>query len=224
MNNKKPRGMAGTIMVILILGLLVSISTAYIKMVQTETQVQGMIDNSDRALDAAFSGVNMTIAILQSQKSGNIRIPFINDPTTAKERIYFVRPGFLSNDWSLINIPTLSAVSFPNATASDWFYLNENLSFFDYGETGSSTKPYQFRVHSYPGTDGGGTIIPASYTIKSQGRFLIYGSDKTTVMATYTSQIIADCAIDFTRKVIQLKRWRYMPYESNASFAKAIYY
>lgn len=213
--------MAGTIMVILILGLLVSISTAYIKMVQTETQVQGMIDNSDRALDAAFSGVNMAIAVLQSQED---KIPFQNDPSIAKTRIYFVKPAYLSTDWSLINIGSLNSTTFPNATSSDWFYLNENLSFFDYGETGSNTKPYQFRVHSYPGTDGGGTIIPASYTIKSQGCFLVYAADQTTVLATYTSQIIADCAIDFTRKVIQLKRWRYMPYESNASFAKAIYY
>ena len=221
MNIEKPRGMAGTILVILIFGLLVSISTAYIKMVQTETQVQGMIDNSDRALDAAFSGVNMVIAILQSQED---KIPFINDTTTVKSRIYFIRPGYLSTDWLGININPLTSASFPNATSSDWFYLNESLDLFDYGDTGSSTKPYQFRTHSYPGTTGAGVIIPASYTIKSQGRFLVYGPDQTTVLATYTSQIIADCSIDFTRKVIQLKRWRYMPYEDNASFAKAVYY
>ena len=222
MKIEKPRGMAGTILVILIFGLLVSISTAYIKMVQTETQVQGMIDNSDRALDAAFSGVNMVIAILQSQKG---KVPFENDPSIAKSRIYFIRPSHLSTDWSLINISNLDTAStFVNATSSDWFYLNENLDLFDYGETGSSTKPYQFRVHSYPGTDAGGTIVPASYTIKSQGRFLVYDSNRTTVLATYTAQVIADCAIDFTRKVIQLKRWRYMPYEDNASFAKAVYY
>lgn len=212
--------MAGTIMVIMILGLLVSISTAYIKMVQTEIQVQSMVDHSDRALDAAFSGVNMVMAIAQSQK-----LMFENDPSTAKLRRYFIRPAHLTNDWSLISIANLDTASvYTNATNSDWFYINENLSLFSYGETGSSTRPYHFRVTSYPGTDSGGTIIPASYTIKAQGRFLVYNLAQTEVLATYTSQVIAECVINFPRKIIQLQRWRYMPFQTDADFYKAIRY
>jgi len=211
--------MAGTIMVIMVFGLLVSISTAYIKMVQTETQVQGMIDNSDRALDAAFSGVNMVMAITQSQK-----LMFTDDSTIAKERRYFIAPAPLTTDWTTgLNTP-FSAAVYPNATNTDWFYLDESLATFDYGETGSSTKPYHFRVTSYPGTTAAGVIIPASYTIKAQGRFLVYSGDSTSVLATYTSQIIADCEINFPRKVVQLKRWRYMPFQSDLDFFKAVRY
>lgn len=214
--------MAGTIMIILVFGLMVSISMAYIKMVQTETQVQGMIDNSDRALDAAFSGVNMTIAILQSQK-----LTFTDSEVVAASRTYLIRnPVYALGDWGGINIFVPLPANFPNqfcnATASDWFYLDDKLNLFDYGETGSSTKPYQFRINSYPGTTNVGVIIPASYTIKAQGRFLVYGGDR--VIATYTSQIIADCEINFSRKVVQLKRWRYMPFQSDTDFFKTVRY
>lgn len=212
--------MAGTIMVIMIFGLLISISTAYIKMVQTETQVQGMIDHSDRALDAAFSGVNLVMAVAQGQK-----IMFTNDASTAKERRYFIRPGgFGATDWGGLNILAPTTAVYNNATSSDWFYLNDNLSLFSYGDTGSSTKVYHFRVTSYPGTDNVGTIIPASYTIKAQGRFLVYSEDQVTVMATYTSQIIAECEINFVRKVIQLKHWRHMAFQTDNDFYKAIRY
>lgn len=216
MNIEKPRGMAGTILVILIFGLLVSISTAYIKMVQTETQVQGMIDNSDRALDAAFAGVNANIAILQAQKDKPV---FENDVGTAAKRIYFV-PSVAT--WGGIGLTYGGTYS--NATGSDWIFIDDKLSLFDYGETGSSTKPYQFRLHSYPGTIGS-TIQPGSYTIKAQGRFLVYATDQTTVVATYSSQIIAECEIKFNNKVIQIKRWRYMPFEGDdPSFGQAIRY
>ena len=207
--------MAGTILVIMVFGLMVSISTAYIKMVQTETQVQGMIDNSDRALDAAFSGVNFVIAVAQSQKDFFL-------PGMAAQRRYFTRGTPLGTDWAGIGL-TFAAATYPNATGSDWFYLNESLDLFDYGETGSSTKCYLFRTISYPDTGTtGSTIQTGSYLIKSQGCFQIYSG--TSVIATYTSQIIAQCNVDFNRKVIQLKRWRYMPFETNTSFALAIRY
>lgn len=218
MNKNKPQGMAGTILVIMVFGLMVSISTAYIKMVQTETQVQGLIDNSDRALDAAFSGVNFVMAVCQGQK-----LMFENDATKAKERRYFIRPSHLSTDWSLLNVANLDTSSiYKNATDSDWFFLNDHLSLFDYGDTASSTKPYQFRVVSYPSTDGAGIILPASYIIKSQGRFLTYSSNIVT--ATFTSQIIAECEVNFTRKVIQLKRWRHMPVQASDTFPLAVRY
>lgn len=210
MNRKEPRGMAGTIMVILVFGLLISISTAYIKMVQTETQVQGMIDNSDRALDAAFSGVNFVITVAQSQKQ-------MFDQSLVAQRRYFTRTSPVGSDWAGIGL-TFSAVTYTNATSSDWFFLNESLSLFDYGDTGNSTKPYHFRAISYPHTIGS-VIQSDSYIIKSQGRFLIYNG--TTVTATYTSQIVAECAIKFNRKVIQLKRWRYMPLQTDTDFFKA---
>lgn len=216
-NRNKQNGMAGTIMVIMVFGLLVTISTAYMKMVQTETQVQGMIDNSDRALDAAFSGVNMVMAITQGQKE-------MFDPAMANKRRYFTRPTPLTSDWTAIGTASFVLGNYPNVIRTDWFYLDENLEMFNYGETGSNTKPYHFRVISYPGITGAGAIIPASYTIKAQGRFQVYSSNLIIVVATYTSQIIAECEINFPRKVVQLKRWRYMPFESDTNFFKAVLY
>lgn len=216
MDKQKTRGMAGTIMVIMVLGLLISISTAYIKMVQTETQVQGMIDNSDRALDAAFSGVNFVMAVAQGQK-------ILFDAALVTNRYYFTRTIPLPGDWYAIGTATFVAANYPNATGSDWFYLNESLDLFDYGDTGSSTKPYHFRAISYPAIVAG-AIQPGSYTIKAQGRFLVYDSTLTNVLATYTSQIIAECEINFPRKVIQLKRWRYMPFETDTNFFEAASY
>lgn len=198
-------------MVVMIFGFLMTISTAYLKMVQTEMEVQGMVDQSDRAMDAAFSGMSYAMAVAQTKSE-----MFLNDPLKAKDRYYFIGP---STNWvASLGFPNLGI--FPNATSTDWLFLNESLMLFE--NTDTATQAYRFRVHSYPGVISAGNIAPGSYTIKVQGQYRAF--EGTSVMSTFSAQLIAQCEILFNNKVIQLKRWRQMQYETDAGFFKASNY
>ncbi|NCB39050.1 MAG: hypothetical protein EOM80_09790 [Erysipelotrichia bacterium] len=204
-------GMAGTVMILLIFGLLMSISTAYIKMVQTETEMQGMLDHSDRALDAAFSGLSYAMAVAQTKKE------MFDDTTSAiSQRYYFVSSY---SKWSTIHT-SYSDTYITNLIAkipSDWLFLDEELALY----STANNPPYQFRVTSYPGVTGA-TPDPSIYLIKAQGKYIVYADDQITVDKSFTAQVIGECSIDFKRQIVRLKRYRYMRYESDdAEFFKA---
>lgn len=213
--NKK-RGQAGIIMIMLIFGLLMTVSTAYIKMVQTETQVQSMVDQSDRAMDAAFSGVNYAIAIAQENRS-----MFDNIVTAVASRTYVIASTTSLSNWTSINAAwTTAKVNTVASVPSDWLFLNEKLELYRINEQ-TASPPYFFRVTSFPASSSSEIASPPLYIIKSQGRYLQFSDDKTTVLATFSAQLIAECKIDFQRKIVQLSRYRYMPYQTDASFFKS---
>jgi len=212
--NKK-RGQAGIIMIMLIFGLLMTVSTAYMKMVQTEVEVQGMVDNSDRAMDAAFSGISYAIAIAQSNKS-----MFINDVNAVASRTYIIASTTSLSDWTSLNAAwTTTKVNKVASVPADWLFLNETLDLYKINEQAASP-PYFFRVTSYPAPSSSEIASPPVYLIKSQGRFLHYSDDKATVLATFSAQLIAECKIMFNRKIVQLYRYRYMPFQKDDDFFK----
>lgn len=216
------RGMAGTIMVMLIFGLLMTVSTAYMTMVNTEIQVQGFIDNTDRAVDAAFSGINYGIAIAQR----NFAV-FDNSIAGVSKRTYIIASTTSLSNWTSVDSGWVTArVNAVASVPSDWLFLNEKLANYLINDE-TASPPYQFRVTSFPAATSttGVEADPAKYLIKAQGRFLTYADDKKSVVATFTAQLIAECKIDFSRKLVQLSRYRFMPYESAPSkFFKAIPY
>lgn len=209
--------MAGTIFVLLIFGLLMSVSTAYIKMVQTETEVQTMVDYSDRAFDAAFSGVNYAIALAQANRD-----MFDNTPEATASRTYVISAA---SNWTSVNAAwTSTKIDAVASVPSDWLFLNDKLSLYYINES-SASPPYHFRVTSFPVASSTAIADPEKYLIKCQGRYLTYSDDNTTVLATFSAQIIAECKVNFNRKVIQLQRFRYMTYSTtNSDFFKAIPY
>ncbi len=222
-NSGTTRGMAGTIMVLLIFGLLMSVSTAYMKMVQTEIEVQTMVDHTDRAVDAAFSGINYAIAVAQTNKS-----MFENSVAACASRTYIT--SFSNSNWSEIQMP--SGTSWNNtkvktlvaSVPSDWLFLNKQLTNYLVDDQ-SASPPYHFRVTSYPATSATAVADPSKFIIKSQGRFLTYDSTKTYVLATFTAQIIAECKINFARKVVQLSRYRLTGYDAtDTKFYKSTAY
>ena len=210
-------GQAGIIMIMLIFGLLMTVSTAYMKMVQTETEVQGMVDHSDRAMDAAFSGINYAIAIAQSNKS-----MFTNSVDAVASRTYVT--SFASSTWSPVQIP--SGVTWNNAKVrtlvasvpSDWIFLNETLEHYLI-DSQTASPPYFFRVTSYPATSTTSVATTAVMLIKSQGRYYQYSdANKTSIISTFSAQLIAECKVIFNRKILQLNRYRYMPFQDDTKF------
>jgi hypothetical protein len=200
------KGNAGTIMVIMILGFLMTITTAYMKMVQTESEIQTMIDNSDRALDAAFSGVQYAMSVAQTRKE-----MFINDVTLVKDRIYFIDSA-QTPDWD----PTADD---PNTTytatfTTDWFFFDGDMNFMEIDD--NLNKPYVFRVTTYA-SHTASVLITDEYIIKSQGKYIEYSDDNVNIINEYKAQVIAVVGIDFTRKTLRLKAWRQMPFQTSDS-------
>lgn len=213
---KHKHGQAGIIMIMLIFGLLMTVSTAYMKMVQTEIQVQGMVDHSDRAMDAAFSGINYAIAIAQDNRS-----MFVNNVAAVASRTYIIATSTSLSNWTSIDSSwTTSRVNTVASVPSDWLFLNEKLDLYKINEE-TASPPYFFRVTSFPAASTTAVADPEKYLIKAQGRYLQFSDDKTTVLATFSSQLIAECRVNFQRKVVQLSGYRYMIFQTDTNFFKS---
>ena len=212
-------GQAGIIMIMLIFGLLMTVSTAYMKMVQTEVDIQSMVDHSDRAADAAFSGINYAIALAQKNRS-----MFDDSIDAIASRTYIV--SSTSSNWSPVQIP--SGVTWDNAKVRtlvasvppDWIFLNEKLENYLI-DSQTASPPYFFRVTSYPATSTTNVGTTALLLIKAQGRYYNYSDkNKTEIIGTFSAQLIAECKVVFKRKILQLNRYRYMPFQSDSDFFK----
>ncbi len=212
-------GQAGIIMIMLIFGLLMTVSTAYMKMVQTEVDIQSMVDHSDRAADAAFSGINYAIALAQKNRS-----MFDDSIDAIASRTYIV--SSTSSNWSPVQIP--SGVTWDNAKVRtlvasvppDWIFLNEKLENYLI-DSQTASPPYFFRVTSYPATSTTNVATTALLLIKAQGRYYNYSDkNKTEIIGTFSAQLIAECKVVFKRKILQLNRYRYMPFQSDSDFFK----
>lgn len=217
-------GQAGIIMIMLIFGLLMTVSTAYMKMVQTEVDIQSMVDHSDRAADAAFSGINYAIALAQKNRS-----MFDDDIYAVASRTYiasFTSDPSNGSDWTPIQIPagvTWSKAKVKTLVASvpsDWVFLNEKLENYLI-DSQTASPPYFFRVTSYPATSTTNVATTALLLIKAQGRYYNYSDkNKTEIIGTFSAQLIAECKVVFKRKILQLNRYRYMPFQSDSDFFK----
>ncbi|MEW6708583.1 MAG: hypothetical protein AB1403_02080 [Candidatus Riflebacteria bacterium] len=203
---KERKGNAGTIMVVMIMGFLMTVTTAYMKMVQTENLVRGMIDHSDRALDAAFSGVQYAMSVAQAKQD-----MFINSTNAIKQRFYFISSTH-TTDW---DYTASSPLSYPYKLESDWFFNDGAFNLMEIHN--DINKPYVFRVTSYA-SHTASLLIPSEYIIKSQGKFIEYSDDNSTVINEYKAQVIALVQINFTRKVLKLKAWRQMQFQDDANF------
>lgn len=79
-NHYLRKGSIGITVVMLVFCYLMSVTMAYHKQLQTETLVQKQADYSDKAMDAAFSGINYAIATIQAEKkvfSGTKKVLFL---------------------------------------------------------------------------------------------------------------------------------------------------
>ena len=166
-------------------------------------------------MDAAFSGICYAIAISQI----NISM-FINDVNAVASRTYIIASTTSLSDWTSLNAAwTTTKVNKVASVPADWLFLNETLDLYKINEQAASP-PFFFRVTSYPAPSSSEIASPPVYLIKSQGRFLHYSDDKATVLATFSAQLIAECKIMFNRKIVQLYRYRYMPFQKGNDFFK----
>lgn len=200
------RGNVGTLMTVMILGLLMTISAAYFKMINMESEIQSLHNSSDKAFDAAFSGVQYALAVAQSHEE-----MYLDDVGQVRNRPYFYSPTD-SPDWD----PT--ALAFPadfNASKlyqSDWFYYNGDFACMkNYAGT---PRPYLFRICTFASSTAA-DLTTSEYIIKSQGRFLNLADDYETILDESHAQIRAVIQIDFMKKRLLLKSWKIIPYQGD---------
>lgn len=186
--NKK-NGTIGITMVMLVFCLLMAASMSYHKTVQTESIIKNNTNYSDRAMDAAFSGINYAMAEIQSYKK-----------VFSTSHVYFVN--------SSITMGTDD-----KNKGSDWISLSSSATFEKYYDEdrvvsgNEKIPPYRFKVacniDSYFENDGKKCIL-----IKSYGDYFKY--EGSTIIATYSAQIMAECVIETNTRTIRLKRYRKM--------------
>ncbi len=209
--NKK--GMAGIIVVVLIMALLMSVSISYLKMMEVEGQVQEMSDSSERALDAAFAGISYAMAIAQGTKD------MFKGESYLKHRPYLVENPTETGNFAV----GLNKDDLTRRIESVWLYLDETMALIDEEET---RPPYRFRATSYPcivkDDDGNSSIEPNRYMVKSQGNFMYYESGTDDVIATFTSQIVAELFVASPSRRLYLRRYRTVPYQKGDSFFRRL--
>lgn len=192
---KNKKGTIGITIVMLVFCMLMAVSMSYHKTLQTERIIKNNVNYSDRAMDAAFSGVNYAMALIQSNKS----VFSENSPTNI----------------TISNNPKSSS-----NYKSEWISLATSSKFSNYYDEDRKIEgnpieyekipPYRFKVscmaESYSSPRG-------KILIKSYGEYLKY--DQNTVTATYSAQIMAECEINTVTRTISLKRYRKMPPQIN---------
>ena len=184
----------------LVFCLLMSVSMSYHKTIQTETLIQNNVNYSDRAVDAAFSGVNYAMAAIQANKkvfasSNSVEVTFSTSDDSANN---------YKSQW--INLA--STAKFDN-------YLDE-----DRKEENQNHPPYRFKVaccgNAYYTSNGQKFVL-----IKSYGEYIKYDKDNN-IVNTYAAQLKAECIIEQTTKTIKLRRYRRMqlqnPDDENTNF------
>ncbi|MDD3001732.1 MAG: hypothetical protein PHF29_08250, partial [Candidatus Riflebacteria bacterium] len=199
------RAMAGIMTIILILGLLMTVSISYIKVMDVEGLVQEMSDYSDRAEDAAFSGVSYAMAVAQSSKD------IFRGIKKIKSWPYMVEKAIVNDSYKFSAYNGIPITDLVNIIESQWIYLNEKMKVVDDEEV--TTPPYRFRVITYPHyTFSTTTYDDTKYMVKAQGNYLVYQAGTTDVVATHSAQLLAELTIDKSKRQIFLKKYRRMPF------------
>ena len=192
------KGTIGITMVMMVFCLLMAVSTAYHKTIQTETIIKNNTDYSDRALDAAFSGVNYAMAQIQSYKK--------TFSTTSPGHVYFATSS-VGNTAIDLNCNS-SWISLSTSATFDYYYDEDRKNEENPDDSKEKLPPYRFKVACMPesyfdGADGKKHIL-----IKSYGDYFKYEVD--TIIGTYSAQIMAECIVESNTRTIRLKRYRKM--------------
>ncbi|MBF0544061.1 MAG: hypothetical protein HQM08_06500 [Candidatus Riflebacteria bacterium] len=196
---------AGIILVILMMGFLMTLSTSYIQMMRNETQGALTDLKQNRARAAALSGINFMAAQLST------------DPSAAQigneaQRIYYLASDsdICRNYTDATYSPNASfpRATFPNVATSQWYYVSDPAPFTATEAATSSI----FRLSSYYDY----TNIATAYYVKSQGMWRDIATNSDQILATYQCQLISLINID--NGMITISAIRPMNYENDSDF------
>ena len=186
MRNYSKKGSIGITIVMLVFCLLMSVSMSYHKTIQTESLIQNNINYSDRAVDAAFSGVNYAMAVIQSNKK-----VFAANPV----KVTFTTANKSENNYKSQWINLASAATFTT-------YLDDDRK----EDQQKQHPPYRFKIAC---ADNSYNSNVTKVIIKSYGEYIKY-DENDIIVASYSAQLMAECLIATPTKTIRLNRYRRM--------------
>ncbi|MBR4569129.1 MAG: hypothetical protein IKO19_00470 [Candidatus Riflebacteria bacterium] len=186
MRNYNKRGSIGITIVMLVFCLLMSVSMSYHKTIQTESLIQNNVNYSDRAVDAAFSGVNYAMAVIQSNKK-----VFAANPV----KVTFTTADKSENNYKSQWINLASAATFTT-------YLDDDRK----EDQQKQHPPYRFKIAC---ADSSYNSNVTKVIIKSYGEYIKY-DENDIIVASYSAQLMAECIIATSTKTIKLNRYRKM--------------
>ena len=206
------RGSIGITIVMLVFCLLMSVSMSNHKTIQTESIVQNNINYSDRAVDAAFSGINYAMAVIQSKKK------IFTSNSSNNYRVVFDYNDDLPEDENGIRYH------------SQWINLASTATFTSFldDDRGSDQQkqhpPYRFKIACQP-TNYNFEDPVNKVILKSYGEYIKY-DENNNIVASYSAQLLAECVIDKNTKTIRLNRYKRMqlqdPNQSNSGFYDSV--
>ena len=201
----KKKGSIGITIVMMVFCLLMAVSMSYHKTLQTENTIKNHSNYSDRAMDAAFSGVNYAMSLIQSDKkvftqSGYKFFLKSKDDGAGtgnhEEKMYWITPS----------------QEFEN-------YFDE-----DRKEANKKKPPYRFILSCKQSTDNKNyNPDPLDSTkiiiyIKSIGEYTKYEKDESgdeEKANSYYAQILAKCIINTKSKTIILNKYKKVYLQKN---------
>jgi hypothetical protein len=215
--NKSPRaGVALLVLVVAALGFMMSISTSYITIEQTETEAITAISDKKRSFDAAFAGISLYLAHLHQKEE----LFDANSSGNLSDRNFLYFSNSSSSVIAKPGVPTSSMPSDAIKKSNDWINYKGNMEELisdssdssDIGEPGETIK---FRVVSYPSRETSETneII----YVKSKGEFAVYDGEELTG-EIYQTQLLAKIKVDKVDKYAKLITYQEMKFESDSDF------
>ena len=207
---KSTRAMAGLVIMILVMGFMMAISSGNVIIVQNEIQITSANTNPDRAQAAAWSGLMFYMGVLYATET-----TFLSGPVN---RVHFLsetingRNATASAGQQIATFSPGLAITFPVIATSVWIYASSTaiLDTDTYPEVLASSS--LFMIKSYVDHRSVASFSRYLY-VKSLGAYREFGSDPTVPVASYYSQLIARIEVDTTRSMLTLERVMPMPVE-----------
>lgn len=181
------KGMAGLVLLVMVLGYMMSISTSITMLTQSESTGKAARKGYKNAYGAALAGIGVVISRLRLEPT-----TFDVDPT---KRPYFVRiAADINNHYCDWTASQKTYTGYTRLIAPGWLTVSSTFAI----NTGTKVDDYQFQICSYPKTDP--VTLYEYYFVKSQGKFTDAESEKE-----FKAQIWARFRINASAKLIALE-------------------
>lgn len=201
-------GFAGFVIVIIVLGFMMAVSTGNFLLVNAERQALQAGKGPDRAVAASYSGIMYYIGILQATDT-----TFLPGSANNHKRIHFLCNSTLnSTSTAGQQIATWSSVppaaTYPVIATSSWLYASGTALFSS--ETDDLASSSAFMLKTYVDQTDSDTLASYVY-VKSLGKHTEFQNG--VELNTHYSQHIAKLEIDSVKRTIRIDKLMKMPIE-----------
>lgn len=196
------KGMAGLILLVLVLGYMMAITTSSTMIIQTESSGKLARQGYKNAYYAAVAGIGTVMARLRKEPASTFASNKINRP-------YFsIGPDGVNRycNWTSSD---QTFTTYTNRFDPGWISASATIAIL--AANSVDLNNYMFRISTYPGNE---LLASGAYYIKSQGRYIDNAGGKE-----FTAQVWARMQINDSAKLIALQDFGTMGVQNLTSLA-----